>query len=96
MGLICVPVKYNWRNKANLELIRHGAKQLQHYVYNHAKVLGWKLVFVPRLGCGNGQLSWKEVEPILEEELTAPEFMIVHHPMNVEDDIMHSSPENKL
>ncbi len=86
MNLICVPVKYHWRQKASLDLIRRSAIQLQHFVHNHGKTLGWEYVFVPRLGCGNGQLSWEVVEPILQAELVDPRFTIVHHPRDIEND----------
>lgn len=63
-GIFTFPVKHDWREKADLELIERGCKEL----------LGVADVFKPpfymvRPGCGNGGLDWKDVKPILEKYL---------------------------
>lgn len=56
--LITFPVKHNWWEKADLKLISQSAAELFELNFNN--------VVMPRAGCGNGQLSWEEVKPILE------------------------------
>lgn len=61
-GLWSFPVKHNWWEKADIELIRRSTEVLNK-VANNAK--DWTFV-LPRPGCGNGKLTWGEVKPILE------------------------------
>ncbi len=61
--IIAFPVKHHWAQKADLELIRKSAEQLVEISQYCERVL------IPRPGCGNGQLNWEEVKPILEEIL---------------------------
>lgn len=64
-GVIAFPVKYNWWEQADLELIRRSATWL-------AQEAGRKPEFtfiLPRPGCGNGRLSYSEVQPILVDLL---------------------------
>ena len=59
-GYWAFPVKYNWREKASLELISHSVGALYEIATagNHATFL------LPRPGCGNGGLKWEEVKDI--------------------------------
>lgn len=59
------PVKHEWYEQADIDLIRRSCKQLTKI----ADEKGWKLILIPRPGCGNGKLKYKDVEPILQEEL---------------------------
>ena len=60
----CFPVKplaeqpwLSWKSPASLELIARSADELAIF---------WpRLVALPRVGCGNGGLSWTVVRPIL-------------------------------
>lgn len=51
------PTKHNWWDKSDLDLIVKSAKELQvianHYNYK---------ILLPRPGCNNGQLDWKDVK----------------------------------
>jgi len=61
--IVSFPVKYNWWEKADLELIRKSLIQLLVEI----KFNQWKKVILPRPGCMNGKLSWlTEVKPLLE------------------------------
>lgn len=60
--LVSFPVKHNWRNPADLELIKLSAAQL--VALTNKK--GWEQVVVPLPGCGAGQLRWEDVKPVLE------------------------------
>jgi len=64
-GLVSFPVKHNWWEKADLELIERSTIELVNLT-NHYK---WETVVIPRPGCGNGGLKWNEVKPILERYL---------------------------
>jgi hypothetical protein len=59
-GLYTFPVKHNWYEKADIELIRKSAQTLFHMAPVDA------VIVLPRPGCGNGQLKWEDVKPILE------------------------------
>lgn len=71
--LITFPVKHNWWEKADLDLIRTSTKEL-----GSIKSL-WSGVYLPHVGCGNGQLDWADVQPILEEYLD-DRFTVVTQP----------------
>jgi len=61
------PVKHKWDEKADIELIKFSAIGLRNLVA--LWVRSKKLVppvYIPRVGCGNGRLDWKDVKPILE------------------------------
>lgn len=60
-GLITFPVKHNWWEKADLELIKKSAEALDKEANN----LRQKWFVLPRPGCGNGSLNWEEVKPLL-------------------------------
>lgn len=61
-NLFTFPVKHDWKNKADIQLIERSAKELRDF----ADELKIKSIVVPRPGCGNGGLSWEEVKPVLE------------------------------
>lgn len=51
------PVKHEWYEKADLDLIRDSA----YKIVEMADGFGWQNVVLPRPGCGNGKLQWSEV-----------------------------------
>lgn len=60
--LVSFPVKYHWRNLADLALIERSASELNNLAAYHQ----WTRVVMPRPGCGNGGRDWvREVRPIL-------------------------------
>lgn len=59
--LASFPVKHNWREQADPDLIRRSAEQLVAL----ADKFGYERVVLPRPGCGNGKLSYDQVRPIL-------------------------------
>ncbi len=73
--LITFPVKTNWWEKAKQHLIQKSCQELLMLIGDrHVSV------FLPRVGCGNGQLDWeKQVKPILKQEFVncVPQFFIV-------------------
>jgi len=60
------PTKYNyWDNVADFKRIELSTFQLVKALNQLEKRLGIEKVVVPRVGCGSGNLNWKEVQPIL-------------------------------
>jgi len=70
--VVIFPVKYHWRQKADLILIKRSTQQLVEL----ADRLHWKRIVVPRPGCGNGGLRWEVVKPVLEPILDDRFFVI--------------------
>jgi len=71
--IVSYPVKREWNKPALLWLISRSAKQLRFL----AEAAGWPKVVLPRPGCGNGNLDWQQVRPILEAELPEDSFQII-------------------
>jgi len=63
--LITFPVKSVWYKDAELSIIERSCQQLNMiatcFTFDH--------IYVPRVGCGNGNLQWRDVQPILEKYL---------------------------
>lgn len=73
-NLITFPVKHNWYEKADIELIERSAKELVEMIDSfdgseNVDYIEINSVAMPRPGCGNGQLNWDDVRPILEKYL---------------------------
>lgn len=64
-NIITMPVKRAWWEPASLDLILQSTQDL---VLTVDKLKLDKIV-MPRPGCGNGKLHWKDVRPILQEHL---------------------------
>lgn len=62
MYYVTFPVKHNWYEKADLDLIKRSAEELMVIVDKQQ----WQRVLLPCPGCGNGQLEWKDVQPVIE------------------------------
>ncbi len=63
--LLLFPTKENWRNPSKLEYIEKG---LNKFVQTYAEKNITSAAF-PRLGCGNGELDWNDVKPLMEKYL---------------------------
>lgn len=71
--IVAFPVKEKWPEKADLELIGTSAKALRLLI----KERSWKRVLLPRPGCGNGQLSWTKVRPVLKRHFAENKHLVV-------------------
>lgn len=63
--ILLFPTKENWRNPSKLEYIEKG---LMKFVNSYAEKHITSIAF-PKLGCGNGELNWDLVRPIMEKYL---------------------------
>lgn len=70
VDLVAFPVKHNWYETADIELIKRSCIQLIKYADG-------KTVLLPRPGCGNGKLDWQQVKPIIEKIL--PDNIYIVH-----------------
>lgn len=63
--ILLFPTKKHWLNLSELNWIEAG---LQKFVENYER-LNIKSIAFPKLGCGNGGLSWHDVKPVMEKYL---------------------------
>ena len=63
--ILNVPTKRHWRDPSRLPDIEAGLA----FLAAHYREWGIESLAVPALGCGNGQLNWQEVGPVLVERL---------------------------
>lgn len=62
-NLITFPVKHNWWEEADLNLIRRSALDLSVIATNFSS----RNFVLPRPGCGNGRRDWPTVKRVLDE-----------------------------
>jgi len=74
------PTKIHWRNPSKLEWIEAG---LEKFVNAYASQ-GISEVSFPRLGCGNGNLDWADVQPIMEHYLCKVQIPVYIHDFTVD------------
>jgi len=65
LRIFSFPTKHIWSENSDIKLIKKSAEQLMKYLENY-KV---PRIYLPRPGCGNGKLKWKDVRPIIENIL---------------------------
>lgn len=59
------PTKDDWRDDSKLEYIEKGLE----YMRNDVSLRGLQSIAVPPLGCGLGNLNWKDVHPLIVKYL---------------------------
>lgn len=57
--MITFPVKHDWFQKADLELIKRSVSEMLEIINPHLTYC------MGRPGCNNGQLLWEDVEPLV-------------------------------
>ena len=73
------PTKKHWRNPSKLEWIEAG---LQKFVATYEQQ-GITEISFPRLGCGNGNLDWADVQPMMEHYLSDLSITVFIHDYTV-------------
>lgn len=74
-GVFIFPVKHNWWERADLDLIETSAQILHSYAVGASD----NIFHLPRPGVGNGSRDWEtEVKPILER-VGLPDNVEVHY-----------------
>ncbi|MER9596682.1 MULTISPECIES: macro domain-containing protein [unclassified Mesorhizobium] len=84
------PTKTTWKLPSKIEYIQQGlAKFVDSY-----KALSISSASFPPLGCGNGNLEWSEVRPIMEDYLSRVDIPIYIHDVQVAADFVaeHRAP----
>lgn len=62
LGICTFPVKHNWWEQADLNLIKVSADHLKELSEKNQ----YLKFFMTKPGCHNGRRTWEEVEPIIE------------------------------
>ena len=76
-----VPTKTTWRLPSQMDYVEAG---LETFVANYAK-LGISSASFPPLGCGNGNLEWEKVRPLMESYLKSAHIPIYIHNWQVKE-----------
>lgn len=63
--VLLFPTKEHWRNPSRIEFIEAG---LAKFCRTYAEK-GITSIAFPKLGCGNGELNWSDVRPVMEKYL---------------------------
>ena len=63
--IINFPTKYHWREHSELRNLETGLVDLKLKI----RIAGITSVAIPALGCGLGELDYKDVQPLLETSL---------------------------
>jgi hypothetical protein len=71
LRIFSFPTKNNWVESSDLFLIEQSAQTLSDYFAGDMFEFGLKIpeIYLPKVGCGLGELNWKQVEPILHAYL---------------------------
>src|ERR1700677_1554729 len=83
------PTKTNWRLPSKMEYIEQG---LETFVKNYEK-MGIVSASFPPLGCGNGNLKWTDVKPLIERQLSNIKIPIYVHSVHVGEDFIAEHKE---
>lgn len=69
-GVFTFPVKHHWNERADMDLIAASVESFKRQLLACARYV------MPRPGCGNGQLDWRRVRPLLVD---LPDTVTVVH-----------------
>jgi hypothetical protein len=75
VGIVTLPVKHEWYEQADLELIKRGIEEFSRAARDLP--LTAERIAMPRPGCGSGQLNWRDVRPVIEP-LLDDRFIVCH------------------
>lgn len=74
------PTKMHWRNPSRIEWIEQG---LEKFVSAY-RSQGIDEISFPQLGCGNGNLDWDDVRPVMEHYLSRVDIPVFIHDHTVD------------
>lgn len=79
-NLITFPVKHNWYEKADIQLIKASCKELMDSLDDLKEDRGCEVkALLVRPGCGNGKLNWEtEVKPVISK-LLDDRVVVIHN-----------------
>lgn len=77
--LVTIPTKNNWFENSTTSLIDASCKQLKLIMNQPSLFYTIDKLYIPRLGCGLGQLSWDEVYPIINNYFSDDERLVIVH-----------------
>lgn len=84
------PTKRSWRQPSRLDYVEAG---LRKFVEEFDQLKIYSVAF-PALGCGNGELTWEDVKPLMEEYLQrVPADIFVYPPMAADEVPEHKDPK---
>ncbi|MGP4064626.1 type II toxin-antitoxin system antitoxin DNA ADP-ribosyl glycohydrolase DarG [Oceanobacillus sp. M65] len=63
--IVNFPTKKHWRHPSKIEYIEEGLDDLKSIIIEH----NIESIAMPALGCGNGNLDWVTVKPLIEKKL---------------------------
>ena len=70
VNIVTFPTKYHWRDDSDALLIEQSCNELIELTDEK----GWTNILLPRPGCSNGKLEWRDVkliiEPLLDDRFT--------------------------
>lgn len=88
--ILNVPTKKHWRAKSELDYID---KSLATFVRTYSDE-GIRSIAFPALGCGNGELPWTAVQPLMEQHLRSlPIDVFIYPPHKQAEMPEHRVPE---
>lgn len=83
------PTKSHWRNASDIDAIGAGLRWLT----TQYRALGIQSLALPALGCGLGQLDWKDIGPLMCQELARMDItVVIYLPREREIPLEHLSP----
>lgn len=87
--IINFPTKKDWKHPSKLEYIEKGLEALLEAV----KEYNIKSIALPPIGCGNGNLSWRAVKPLVEKYLSKLKNVkiLVYEPKSNDSEIKMTS-----
>lgn len=78
------PTKTTWRKPSQLQYVELGLKRFAETYLE----LGISSASFPPLGCGNGNLEWRQIQPMMEHHLAKVNIPIYIHNVHVSDEFV--------
>ena len=80
-GLISFPTKHHWSDeRSDIGLIKRSATELKSILREDFSIKSKSnsRILLTRPGCGNGNLNWSDVGPILHVILNSEQFIVIN------------------